>query len=186
MSRLLAAMLCSLLVFVAGPAAAQESSGESASETPTAAEADTDAETETPVACTNTDELDVLTPAGLESDIATPAFDGPGEEYKDYLVDLGATSPDATAPVEIAMTWDLPVNDYDLGADSAASSGFSENYQPLDPNEENVRLDVVKHCEVISVRAINFLAPVDLDELALKFTVGTVVTPPAPEPAPAP
>ncbi len=49
-----------------------------------------------------------------------------------------------------------------------------------------MRLDVVKHCEVINVRAINFLAPVDLDELSLAFTVGPVVTPPAATPTPTP
>jgi hypothetical protein len=163
--------LFSLLLLSALPAAAQEAPEATATEEPTV-EA-------TPIACDNPDELEVITTEGLASDITTPAFDGSGTEEKEFLVDLGATSLDATAPVDIAMTWDLAVNDYDLGADSAASSGFSENYQPFDPTEENVRLDVVNHCEVIYVRAVNFLAPVDLDEIALAFTVGPVVTPAA-------
>lgn len=172
MSRLAAAALFLLLVLTTVPASAQEAPTEVA---------------ETPVACTNDGGLEVVTAAGLQSKITTPAFDGPGEETKEYLVDLGASSLDATAPVDIEMAWDLAVNDYDLGADSAASSGISENYQPFDPNLESVRLDVVKHCEIITVRAINFLAPVDLDELSLAFKVGPVVTPaPAAEPTPAP
>lgn len=171
MSRILAAVLFSLLALGAVPAAAQEAPTE-----PAAA---------TPIACDNAAGLEVVTPAGLKSTIATPTFDGPGEEAKEYLVDLSATSLEATAPVDIAMTWGLAVNDYDLAADSAASSGASDNYQPFDPNEENVRLDVVKHCEVISVRAINFLAPVDIDELELDFVVGPVVTPAEPTEAPA-
>lgn len=170
MSRLLAATLFSVLVFTAVPAAAQDAPASTATATPA-------------VACANPDALEVITPAGPESDITTPAFDGPGEESKDYLVDLGASSADANAPLDIVLTWELTVNDYDLGAGSAVSTGYSENYQPFDPTEEKVHLDVVKHCEVITVRAVNFLAPVDVDELTLAFTVGPVATPASPSPS---
>ncbi|HVM19534.1 MAG TPA: hypothetical protein VM307_06205 [Egibacteraceae bacterium] len=171
MARLLAAVLTSMLLFAAVPAAAQEAGGEAPVEEVT--------EEPTPVECANPDGLEVITTEGLTTDIATPTFDGSGSEYKEFLVDLGAYSLDATAPVDVSMTWGILLNDYDLAAFSAKSSGLSENYQPFDPAEENVRLDVVRHCEVIEAEAINFLAPIDLDSLELTFAVGTVTEPPA-------
>jgi hypothetical protein len=171
--RLLAAALTALLLLVALPAAAQEAgdAGEPVEETEDEA---------APVECANPDGLEVITTDGLASDIAVPEFSGSGMEYKELLVDLAAFSTDATAPVDVTMTWDYLVNDYDLSAFSRSSSGLSENYQPFDEAEEHVRLDVVRHCEVIEVNAINFLAPLDFDSLALDFAVGTVT-----EPAPA-
>lgn len=177
MSRLFAAALTALLVFAAVPAFAQE---------PTEAVAEP---TEEPgiIACDNAEGLEVITPDGLQSDIATPSWlVGNEVENKEFLVDLGATSLDATATVGAAMTWDVLVNDYDLEAYSSASGGLSENYQPFDPVEESVTLTKVKHCEVIVVGAIDFLAPVVVDSLVLDFSVSKIVDPgpaPAEEPA---
>lgn len=159
MSRVLAAALAALMLFAAVPASAQEV---------------------VPLACENAGNLEVITPAGLKTGIATPTFNGAGSESKDFLVDLGAASTEATAAVTGVLTWGLPVNDYDLQMDSANNSGVSEGYQPIDENVETVALDDVKHCEVITATAINFLAPVDIDELNLEFSVGPVT-----EPAPA-
>lgn len=175
MSRLLAVILAAVLAFAVVPGAlAQEAPSQTPTETTT--EPAPEPTASGPLACANPDDLEVLAPGTLQSTIATPVFDGPGTEYKEFLVDLSATSLEATAPVDITMTWDVRVNDYDLGATSARSDGVSENYQPFDPVEEAVNV-VAGHCEVIEVRAINFLAPVDMDTLTLAFTVGTVTTP---------
>lgn len=180
MSRLFAAALTALLVFAAVPAFAQE---------PTEPVAEPTEEPEI-IACDNAEGLEVITPDGLQSDIATPSFlVGNEVENKEFLVDLGATSLDATATVGAVMTWDVLVNDYDLEAYSTASGGLSENYQPFDPVEETVTLTKVKHCEVIVVGAIDFLAPVVVDSLVLDFSVSKIVDPgpaPAEDPAVAP
>lgn len=178
MSRLFAAALTALLLFAAVPAFAQEIE---------AAEPAEDSGVESIVVeCENPDGLEVITPEGLQSDITTPSFlVGNEVETKEYLVDLQATSPDATASVAAVMTWGLIVNDYDLEAYSAKGGGLSENYQPEDPAEESVTMTQVRHCEVIVVGAIDFLAPVVADALALDFQVSKFVDP-GPEPVEAP
>lgn len=185
MTRILVVALVAALAFAVVPAAfateVPASTIEAATEAPTEAATEVAEEpTETaPLACANPNDLEVVTPAGLDSTIPTPVFDGPGTEYKEYLVDLSAASLDATAPVNITLTWGLRVNDYDLGAISRRSEGFTDNFQPIDPAEEATSV-VAGHCEVIEVQAINFLAPIDIDTLALDFAVGTVTHPVTP------
>jgi hypothetical protein len=172
-SRLLAAALTALLLFAAVPASAQELVEEP---------------TEEPaiVECENSDDLEVITREGLQTGITTPSFMVGNEvESKDFLVDLAATTTDATATIAVDMTWAVLVNDYDLEAYSARGGGASESWQPLDPAVESVAMTQVRHCEVIQVSAIDFLAPVVVDSLALDFRVSKFVDPgPAPvEPA---
>jgi hypothetical protein len=171
-SRLFATVLTALLLFAAVPASAQE----------TTEPVEESVEEPEVIACENPDGLEVITPEGLQTDIATPSFlVGNEVETKDLLVDLSATSLDATATVLVGMTWNLIVNDYDLQAYSASGGGVSENYQPFDPVEESVNLTKVKHCEVITAAAIDFLAPVVVDSLVLDFRVSKIVDPgPAP------
>ena len=178
MSRVLVVALVAALAFSIVPAAlAEVPAAGTATEVPTEVVAEP---TESgPLACTNTNGLEVVAPGGLDSTIPTPVFDGPGTEYKEYLVDLSATSLDATAPVNVTLTWGLRVNDYDLGVTSQRSSAATEGFQPIDPAEEATSV-VAGHCEVIEVQAINFLAPIDIDTLALNFTVGTVTQPATP------
>lgn len=186
MSRLLVAALTALLLFAAVPALAQEAEPvEDSTEEAATEEAAT--EEAAIIECENPDGLEVITREGLETDIATPSFlVGNEVESKDLLVDLAATSLDATATVLAGMTWDVLLNDYDLEAYSASSGGISENYQPFDAAEEMVTMTDVKHCEVITAGAIDFLAPVVVDSLALDFGVSKFVDPgPAPVEEPA-
>lgn len=170
MSRLFAAALTALLLLAAVPAFAQEIE---------TAESVEDSGVESIVVeCENPDGLEVITPEGLQSDIATPSYlVGNEVETKQYLVDLQATSAEATATVTAAMTWGLIVNDYDLEAYSAKGGGISENWQPVDPAEESVTMTKVRHCEVIVVGAIDFNAFVVADSLALDFQVSKFVDP---------
>lgn len=176
MSRLLVAALTALLLFAAVPALAQEAEQvEDSTEEPAIVE------------CENPDGLEVITREGLQTDIATPSWLVGNEiESKELLVDLAATSLDATANVLAGLTWGLDINDYDLQAFSATSGGVSENYQPFDPVGETVPMVGVRHCEVIEAGAIDFLAPVVVDSLVLEFGVSKFVDPgpaPAEEPA---
>ena len=183
MSRLLAVVFALAIMLAAVPTAF-------AQEVPV--EEPTESTTPEIVACENPDGLEVITREGLESTIATPSFlIGNEFEPKEFLVDLQATSTLATATITSVMSWTNVANDYDLQGDSATASAISENYQPEDAPDETVALAKVAHCEVITLTAIDFLAPVAvdaaspvlLDPLALDITVTKFVEPVVTAPA---
>jgi hypothetical protein len=102
--------------------------------------------------------------------VATPAPPF-GEESAQYVLDLAGLPVGSTAGVNVAMSWAVPTNDFDLEAFGGTQSGDSMNIQPLDPALEEVYLAGLKHCAVITATAINFLAPVVVDTLTLDFGV---------------
>lgn len=180
MSRLFTAVLAALIALAAMPAFAAEGprSGPAATAVAeVAADSEETGEAEI-VECDNADDLEVITRDGAASEIAAPSFVVGNEwEYKDFLVDLQATTTDATASIDTAMTWDFIANDYDLQVGNRRSSGISEGYQPFDPAEEFVGIVNVGHCEVVTVGARDFLASVVVDTLALDFRVSRFVDP---------
>ena len=135
------------------------------------------------IECANAQDLEVITRAGLGSDIGTPSFlIGDETVYKNFLVDLspvpeGSTRADAV--INTTMTWDVPANDYDLLMSTSFGSVQTEDYQPIDPPVEYASLRA-KHCEVIEIGALDYLAPAAVDSIALNFTTSGVVvqTPP--------
>ena len=174
MSRLLAAAVAALLLFAAIPAYAQEAP----TEEPTAEPSPEVTEEPAIIACDNADGLPVLTAEGLQPEVPTPSFlVGNEVESVDVLVDLAATSSDATATVNGFMTWTFALNDYDLEILSTTNGGISENFQPLDPAEEAVVVSKVRHCEVITVNAIDFTAPLVVDTLEVSLALTRIVDP---------
>jgi hypothetical protein len=75
------------------------------------------------------------------------------------------------ALVEVTMTWDIPVEDYDLDLldEFGAEMDHSENVQPLDPAAESVA-GTVRHCRRFTAAALNWTAA-GVSELVLDITV---------------
>jgi hypothetical protein len=120
-------------------------------------------------ACTNSPDLPRITVEGHSGTVATPAPPF-GEESASYVLDLAGQPVGTTANVNVALSWTIPVNDFDLDAASSGSAGESINVQPVDPALEEVFLSGVKHCGVVTATAVNFLAAVVVDTLTLDLT----------------
>jgi hypothetical protein len=164
--RTLLLALSALLALGMVPAAAQQSAD--SQEEPTV-----DEEVEL-VECDNPEDLEVITREGLASDIATPsAFVGNETEFKEFLLDLSPATADTVGTVTTTMTWTVPTNDYDLAVYSSRGSAATEAFQPFDEAVEQAAIPA-RHCDVFEVGAIDFLAPVVVDSLALDFAVSDV------------
>lgn len=116
--------------------------------------------------CDNAEELEVLTLDGLQTTIATPGAPGwgigvPGSsEQKDLILDLAGQPLDQTgAFVTVVMSWDVPVEDYDLNLndDEGSEVDHSENIQPIDGDTEEVS-GGFRHCDVFQVESLNWTA----------------------------
>ncbi len=84
-----------------------------------------------------------------------------------FTVDLGPDAyADTTGTIDGELSWTVVANDYDL----TVGGNASENYQPIDPAVENASASVA-HCEIVSVSAIDFLAPVTVEDLQLDVSV---------------
>jgi hypothetical protein len=122
--------------------------------------------------CTSTAGAVVVTPAGLKSDIATPSLPLYGDSTtRDFILDLaGQPLTDNKAIVEIVMTWDIPVEDYDLNMLDAGGSTLAESagIQPLDDGE--AVSGEVGHCKRFSAEALNWTAA-GLSKLSLSLSV---------------
>lgn len=174
MSRLLAVAVAALMLLAAVPAFAEDldtaaASGDTA---PAQHEAAVTAPATEAVPCVNPDALEVVTLDQVESEIAAPGLTVVDTETKSFVVDLGADSLEATAPLAVTMSWDALLNDYDLEV-TADDTLRSENAQPFDPSEESVTV-TVSHCQVIEVSAYNFFALQPATTLSLSFGPGAV------------
>ena len=127
--------------------------------------------------CTNAGTAVVVTPEGLETDIATPTqplwgvTGEPGTE-KTFILDLaGNALTDNKAVVEVALSWDVPVEDYDLSLydSSGTEVSHSENIQPVETGE--VVSGEIGHCKKFTAEALNWVAA-GASKLALGITVG--------------
>jgi hypothetical protein len=127
------------------------------------------------VECAPSDDgLEVITRDGLASDIASPSFlIGRRREAKQFLVDLSPATEHFRAAVTTTMTWSVAANDYDLAVTTSLGSGETEAFQPFDPPIEELTLSA-RHCDVITVEAIDYLAPVVVDSIELGFAVRNV------------
>ena len=124
-------------------------------------------------ACTSISGAEVVTLDGLTTDIATPS----GVAYlastaKTFVLDLaGQPLTDDRRTVAVDMTWDVPVEDYDLDMPiGGEEDGHSENVQPLDAAEESVS-GLVRHCQRFTVEASAWAAPAGLSTLTLDLAV---------------
>lgn len=110
-----------------------------------------------------------LTTDGLSTMVDAPNYLIDGAESTDlyFTVDLGPDAyEDTVGTIAGEMTWDVVANDYDL----SVNGNLSDNYQPFDAAVESASASVT-HCDVVTVSAIDFLAPAELEELALELTV---------------
>ena len=125
-------------------------------------------EPELNAACTARPGTQVLTPEGFEGTIPTP--NPPLEETAtSFVLDLAGLPVGTTASADVLMTWGIPTNDFDLNVNGEDS----QNIQPIDPAEENILATGLRHCSAVDVTALNFLAPVVVDTLALDIAVKT-------------
>ena len=123
--------------------------------------------------CTSTSGAEVVTLEGLESTIATPAGAAySAAETKQFILSLaGSPLTENRKTVEVVMSWDVPVEDYDLDMPlGGEEAGHSENVQPLDGAEEAVSGEV-KHCQRFDIEASAWAAPAGLSTLSLDLTV---------------
>lgn len=125
----------------------------------------TDEEAELLEPCDNLDELEVLTPEGLQSTIAAPTtplwgIGTPGSaEQKDFLLDLaGQPVEEDSTFVTVDMSWDIPVEDYDLNLydSSGVELDHSENIQPETEGESVA--GTLSHCDRFTVESLNWSA----------------------------
>lgn len=123
--------------------------------------------------CTNTAGAEVVTLEGLVTGIATPTnaplwLEG---TQKTFVLDLaGNPVEDSSAIVDITMTWDIPVEDYDLNMldHTGTEVDHSENINPVDATDENVS-GTVAHCKRFSAEALAWTA-IGLSTLTLTIT----------------
>lgn len=93
---------------------------------------------------------------------------------RDFILDLAGNPVTMTrTQVEVTMSWDIPVEDYDLDLldEAGAELDHSENPQPLDGPEELVASSL-GHCEGFTVAALNWIAA-GASELVLDISVRT-------------
>lgn len=124
-----------------------------------------------PLVCDNEFDLDVLVPGDLDVTVPAPsALLGNERETQFFLVDLGSEEApayeDTTARLSGEMTWTLVINDYDMILASVTTAA----YQPFDPAVETATT-TVGHCDIIEIGALDFLAPVPLEELTISTTL---------------
>lgn len=127
-------------------------------------------------ACTDVGESVVVTRNGLRTGIATPtqplynATGAPGT-LKTFVLDLsGGGTTNSRAMVNVTMTWNIPVEDYDLNLldERGARLDHSENLQPY-VTGENVSSEL-RHCQKFHVEAMNYMAA-GLSDLQLDLAV---------------
>jgi hypothetical protein len=165
MARALTPVLVLLLslLLVAGPAPAQEAG-------------------DVLQPCANAGTAEVVTPEGLQTGIDTPTeplwgvTGSPGTQtQKSFILDLtGNPVADNRATVDVTMTWDIPVEDYDLDLLDAYGGelAHSEMIQPIDGDSEHVAA-VLRHCDRFSAAALNWTAA-GLSELTLELAASTL------------
>ena len=82
-----------------------------------------------------------------------------GDDVVSYTLDLSGQDVaadedmDDKANVSASATWDVIVNDYDLGLNGNVTEGF----QPIDPAEEFISTSAT-HCSTVTVSVVNFNA----------------------------
>lgn len=134
-------------------------------------EGSTDEETPEPVMCENDFGLEVLAPGDLDVTVPAPsAFVGNERETETFMVDLGSEEApayeDTTARLSGEMTWTVVANDYDMILGSVTTEAF----QPFDPPVETATT-TVRHCGVVTIGALDFLAPAPVEELTISTTL---------------
>lgn len=134
-------------------------------------EGSTGEETPEPEVCENDFDLDVLAPGTLDVTVPAPsAFVGNERETEVFLVDLGSEGApayaDTTARLSGEMTWTVVANDYDMILGSVTTEAF----QPVDPAVETATT-TVRHCEIVTIGAVDFLAPAPVEELTISTTL---------------
>ncbi len=122
--------------------------------------------------CANPEGLKTVTlnTAGVGT-LDTPSLIGNAEEGVQLLVDFAGRKEGYTGNVDAVISWGVPTNDYDLRLDSDESSGTGENFQPVDAAEETASVGGVTHCSVVTVTAIDFLAPAAVDTISYNVTI---------------
>lgn len=123
-------------------------------------------------ACANAGGLPVLALGGegLTGTVATPSLVGNATESARVLLSLEGQPVARTATVASTISWDVPVNDYDLTLTGGTASATSEGFQPVDPAEESASVGKVKHCAEVVITAADFLAPVAVDTIDYAVT----------------
>lgn len=108
-------------------------------------------------ACANPGNVTLVTLDGLAAGIDTPSLPLWGDETQaDFMLSLeGEPVAENTAAVSVAMTWDLPVEDFDLNLydGNGTEIGHSENINPIEAAGEEVS-GTIKHCEIFTVEAL--------------------------------
>ncbi len=111
---------------------------------------------------------DAPTPCAPDAEVMASGdsvtFNPTGVESFSFKVDP-TTTDKGRVTVDAELVWDTTVNDWDLGINGT----LSENYQPIDPAQENVSFTAKGNCKTITVEVIDFLAPVP--ELGMTLTV---------------
>lgn len=118
-------------------------------------------------------EVELLKPCGgplttvgyddLSTQIATPAVPLASATTVAHIIDLAGEPVGSTARVDVTVSWDDPVSDFDIDVNGTASAGFTVLSGP----QETVNLGTLKHCSVITTEVANFsgspLAAITLD-----------------------
>ena len=120
--------------------------------------------------------------ASLTPEVASPQFE-PSATFTDlnYQLDLYPAKATNKASVSSSLSWQIAANDWDLFLldQNGDELGGSEGFQPLDPPSEFVGGPNILHCELFTIRVLNFQAvggpAVDaVDPLALAVTTGNM------------